>query len=273
MVIIIYLNIFQEICDCLGDGLLKVYQGIPITRYIPKLKWDKVEESVGLSSMFKHLLVPQEDNSDDVNQDNAQVLAMVLNLLGVSPEDFSVDVPFVGYGLDSLGATRIAEALRPYANISQMQLLGGLTWNKLQERFHVAIAQDSSTSSMLDMVAKYSVDFGSHVPLEPTPVDAGDVTLITGTTGAVGASVLAELVSFPAVGRIYALNRKSTDGRSLYERQKQALEDKGLDPVIIESPKINLLEGDLIVPGFNLENTVLEQVCVFYIELFSSLIP
>jgi aryl carrier-like protein len=57
---------------------------------------------------------------------------MILDLLGVAPKDFSVDVQLVSYGLDSLAATRIAEALKQYADISQMQLLGGLTWSNIR---------------------------------------------------------------------------------------------------------------------------------------------
>jgi Phosphopantetheine attachment site len=44
----------------------------------------------------------------------------IVSLLDISLSDFSLDVPFMAYGLDSLGATRIAEAIQPYMNVSQM---------------------------------------------------------------------------------------------------------------------------------------------------------
>jgi aryl carrier-like protein len=212
--------------------------------------------------------VPQKEDTNNAKKDSGQALSMILDLLGVSPKDFSVDVPLVSYGLDSLAATRIAEALKPYADVSQMQLLGGLTWSKIRERIDAAEvdagadSKQSLIASMQNMATKYSVDFATHVPSAPAPSDAGDVVLITGTTGTLGASVLNELVLCPTVRSIYALNRRSTDGRSLYERQKQALEDKGLESVIGDSAKIVLLEGDLTAPDFNLKPSTLQEVCV-----------
>lgn len=242
-----------------------MWRGSAFNRYIPNLDWNQIEEDMGLSSLLKHLLVPKGDEIADVKQDSSQILSMILSVLEVSPEDFSPEVPFTAYGMDSLGATRIAESVRPYANVSQMQLLGGMCWTQLQKRLSVAeggsSSQTSPTAALADMVAKYSQAFITHVPSAPAPPTGQDVVLITGTTGAVGTTVLAQLLGCETVSRVYALNRKALTGRSLYERQREALEDKGMDPAVCDSPKLVLLEGNLNEQNLGLDSTTLLEVC------------
>lgn len=63
-----------------------------------------------------------------------QVLDTILEMLDVSKADFSPILSFTSFGLDSLAATRISGILRPYVNISQMQLLGDITWEQILKR-------------------------------------------------------------------------------------------------------------------------------------------
>ena len=110
---------------------------------------------------------------------------------------------------------------------------------------------------MTDLVKKYTQDFPTHKPTGGA-THQGDVVLITGTTGAIGSNTLAELYKSPSVTKIVALARKSTTPISV--RQKKAIEDRGLDPGIMDSPKITLLEGDPALPDFGLENGVLLEL-------------
>lgn len=256
-------HVFTEICDGLEEGLLKISRGVVVNRYIPDLNWNQLEDDVGLSSLLRHLLVPKAEGASDAKHDSSQILEMILEVLEISPDDFTSEVPFTAYGLDSLGATRIAQALRPYANVTQMQLLGGMSWDQLQERFKASESASKSekplTAPMTDMVAKYTQNFPTHVPSAHASTK-GDVVLLTGTTGAVGATVLAQLVACSVVSRVYALNRKAADGSSLYDRQRAVLQDKGLDPNICGSSKVVLLEGDLSTESFGIEASVLEEV-------------
>ena len=104
---------------------------------------------------------------------------------------------------------------------------------------------------------KYAKDFLAHKP-------AGGVTprrhavLVTGTTGAIGSNTLAELYKSPYVAEIVVLARRSATPISV--RQKRALEDRGLDPSIVNSPKIILLEGDPALPGLGLEGGILSEL-------------
>jgi hypothetical protein len=112
---------------------------------------------------------------------------------------------------------------------------------------------DNTVEKMNELVAKCTRNLPTHNPAcvaEPQ----GVVVLISGTTGAVGSSTLAELYKSPSVKQIVVLARKSTTPISV--RQKKALEDRGLDSSIVDSLKLVLLEGDLALPRFGLEEDV-----------------
>jgi Male sterility protein/Phosphopantetheine attachment site len=241
------------------------------------MPWDVVKRDLGLPTSARHLISFQNQDSRDSDkaQDRSAIIDTVLSLLDISSSDFSPDVPFVAYGLDSLGATRISEAIRPYVNVSQMQLLGGITWKQLEARIATTEYDQSiehaplpSTDPMLQMVEKYCKDFGIHKPSKPAPT--GEVVLVTGTTGAIGASVLSELVQSSAVRLIYAVNRRAADGSSLTERQKNSLMTRGLDPAIVDSSKVILLEADLDLPDLGLTLGLMERVCGEIVSVPSS---
>jgi len=113
---------------------------------------------------------------------------------------------------------------------------------------------DNTVKEMTDLVTKYTKDFPAHRPAGDA-TSQGLVVLVTGTTGAIGSNALAELYKSPNVAGIIVLARRSIT--PIYVRQKKALEDRGLDSGIVDSPKINLLEGDPDLPGFGLEDDVL----------------
>ena len=59
---------------------------------------------------------------------------VVIKLLEFEPAEFSANVPFTAYGLDSLSAARLAFVLRPYVTISQLQLLSDISLHDLETR-------------------------------------------------------------------------------------------------------------------------------------------
>lgn len=120
----------------------------------------------------------------------------------------------------------------------------------------------SEVEQMLALVGKYSFDFPEHTPstvLSEKRCD-GDVILITGTTGSIGASTLAELLASPKVEKVYALNRAHRRGSPLITRQKLALTSQGLDGDIVFSEKLVMLEGDLGRPCLGLEESIQKRV-------------
>ena len=109
----------------------------------------------------------------------------------------------------------------------------------------------------MNFVEKYAQSFPAHRP-DRGVMPQGYVVLVTGTTGAIGSNTLAKLYESPDVSRIVALARKSTTPIS--NRQKKALEDRGLDSKIVDSSKIVLLEGDPALPSFGLRDDVLLEL-------------
>ena len=117
-------------------------------------------------------------------------------------------------------------------------------------------SSEDQVAAMLGMVEKFSHNFPQHVPSIPTP--SKDTILLTGSTGGLGASVLARLVHCPDVVHIYVLGRKGS--LSFLERQKEALLERGYDPAIVEANKVTLLEVDLALPDFGLRTDVFARV-------------
>ncbi|KAI5828372.1 NAD(P)-binding protein [Schizophyllum commune Tattone D] len=66
--------------------------------------------------------------------------------------------------------------------------------------------------------------------------------LLTGSTGNLGTYLLVYLLADPRVSRLYTLDRVGKT--AAIERQLASFEDKGLDPLILASPKLVVLEGD-----------------------------
>lgn len=124
-----------------------------------------------------------------------------------------------------------------------------------EERSH----NTSRVEEMQLMVNRYSQAFRKHLPSVATPDK--DVVLVTGTTGSLGTSLLAELAACDDVIRVFAINRKHSDGSSILDRQAAALERQGLDRAIASSPKVTLLEADIGVANLGLPLDIFELVC------------
>ena len=110
-------------------------------------------------------------------------------------------------------------------------------------------------------IDEYSLDLPIHEPTDPEPSVYSEVIVVTGTTGAMGTAILAQLARMPTVAKIYALNRGSKDGKDLYERQEESLIERGYDPqVVLESGTVELYEIDPGAGDFGLEGYVYELI-------------
>jgi hypothetical protein len=118
----------------------------------------------------------------------------------------------------------------------------------------------NKVQEVLSMVKIYSQSFPQHHPSVATPSE--DVVMVTGTTGGLGAVLLAELVASNDVARVFAVNRKDPNGATLSVRQAVSLERQGLDPTIAFSPKVTLVEADLSASDLGLASDVFESVCL-----------
>ena len=133
----------------------------------------------------------------------------------------------------------------------------------------VSRQSDGAVEGMKCLVDKYAKDFPTRKPAGGVTLQE-DTILVTGTTGAIGSATLAELYKSSNVVRVVVLARKSTTPISV--RQRKALEDRDLDPSIIDSTKIILLEGDPGLPGFGLDDNILLELrsiitCILHIGM------
>lgn len=116
------------------------------------------------------------------------------------------------------------------------------------------------------MVEKYSSSFAAHKISKETPgLGRGDVVLLTGSTGSFGCNILAQLAASDSVIRIYALNRRSAQGQTLLERQRDTLRTGGHDGDILGLPKLRLIEADLSVSGFDIDSGLYDEVSPFLV--------
>ncbi|EIW80431.1 NAD(P)-binding protein [Coniophora puteana RWD-64-598 SS2] len=99
----------------------------------------------------------------------------------------------------------------------------------------------------------------SRLDAAQSPLGPGAVVLLTGSTGALGSYLLSSLAENPDVSRVYALNRGS-DRSSLLERQRSTLDCRGLDCSILGEGKVVLLEADVSVEGFCLDEGVYKEM-------------
>lgn len=121
-------------------------------------------------------------------------------------------------------------------------------------------SQAGRVDAMRAMLARYNKHFPLHRADDHNGHTAGDVVLVTGTTGSLGCHILARLANRHSVSRIFALNRTSRDKTPLRTRQEQALLQRGLSASILEDEKVVLLEGDLTAARLGLPEETYEKL-------------
>ncbi|EUC65708.1 acetyl-CoA synthetase-like protein, putative, partial [Rhizoctonia solani AG-3 Rhs1AP] len=83
--------------------------------------------------------------------------------------------------------------------------------------------------------------------------------VVTGTTGALGSHLLAQLLANDRVERVWALNRKSSGGIST--KQKASFEDKMLDVQLLASEKLVFVDAVLDDAKLGLSDELYDEVC------------
>lgn len=119
--------------------------------------------------------------------------------------------------------------------------------------------EDAHIEIMESILESFVQDFPVHSGTEELP--ALETILVTGTTGSLGSLLLATLVSLPSVERVYALNRpRSTDKGDIRKRHFSMFAAQGIDPSVLDSPKVTLLEGDAAIVNFGLPSDILNSI-------------
>ncbi|TBU55410.1 polyketide synthase [Dichomitus squalens] len=269
----------RELCDHIGDGIQKLRDG-PVWQYVPSFDWRAVQDNMGSSPMYDHL-VP-DDGGESAPQDGdgkPSLTQIVCGILDMKEEDVSPDVPLTSYGLDSLSAASLSFALRPIVAVSQLQLLADLTVRDLLLRIDDAAATSSpeaplATSSpspeanvtgdkirnMEALVSRLTVDLSPSLVQNLSQRDTLGSIVITGTTGSLGAHVLARLLQDSNFKTIYALIREDNDRTAPKQRQISAFEHHGLDISLLESSRFAAVACALDKPFLGLPRDLYEEI-------------
>ncbi|RPD79527.1 acetyl-CoA synthetase-like protein [Lentinus tigrinus ALCF2SS1-7] len=126
------------------------------------------------------------------------------------------------------------------------------------DRIHVSTILNPITS---DELVEFAEQLSANLPDCPSQLSPlasiKDVVLITGTTGGFGCDVLEHLLREDEVELVYAFNRPGVD---VTERQRGRFVERGLDVGLLSSPKFQLVEAELDVPGFGISTTLLDEI-------------
>ncbi|KAA1470564.1 acetyl-CoA synthetase-like protein [Dentipellis sp. KUC8613] len=180
---------------------------------------------------------------------------------------------FFQHGCDSLQATwirnTILRTMRESANLDTHKIPNGFVYehpyvSSLASFLSSLVLGKKDEAEEMDkaaemnaMVEKFTQNFPVHQPRLPDP--ALDTVLLTGTTGGLGVNVLAHLIANPKVARVYAVNRKS-NGKTLLERQKEALISRGLSSALATHEKVVLVEADIAAQNLGVSAGLYEEL-------------
>ncbi|QRW09275.1 AMP binding enzyme [Ceratobasidium sp. AG-Ba] len=228
--------------------------------------------------------IEKEDDSDVIGPSNwteVNVAEWLKNYIeGLLGRNLDPKGDLFQQGLDSLTATLLSRTLKSalhHAADTNIQRIG----DKIEQQtifsnpsveqivqLVVGAPSDSQVTNPSEvhevalkaiktMVEKHTQSRPVEAPQTLRP--AAEHIILTGTTGALGSHLLAQLLQNDKVERVWALNRKSTN-EDVRDRQKVSFDDKNLDRQLLESGKLVFLEADLADASLGLENDILEEI-------------
>lgn len=156
----------------------------------------------------------------------------------------------VGINLDTLPANFVFQQI-------SIQGISALVSSTAQTMSSApSVSHDERVKELLDLVDRFTSDFPTRPSTLTRTAAQYEVVLLTGSTGGLGCHLLAELVSDPSIGKVYALNR----GVETQQRQLANMRRQGLAPDCVSSPKVVFLEGELHRPSLGLISAVYNEV-------------
>ncbi|KAJ6534661.1 putative aminoadipate reductase [Mycena vulgaris] len=116
----------------------------------------------------------------------------------------------------------------------------------------------SDVECIKEMVERYRTTGWN--PADLSESNGRIVVFLTGSTGNLGADLLAQLVLHDQFAVVYAFNRPSKKNESLVSRHEKRFNEKGLDCGLLKSEKIVFLEGDTAENQLGLDDLVYKQI-------------
>ncbi|KAL8823834.1 MAG: hypothetical protein Q9191_005512 [Dirinaria sp. TL-2023a] len=175
----------------------------------------------------------------------------------VKPDAWDDASDFIALGMDSLRATKLRRVLgaslrtSKHTTVSKRDLPLDIIYSHpsvcslataLQMWLQGSLSESSTAEKMQSLVSKYAYYYQHAPSLELK----GDVVLITGTTGNLGANILHTLCEEPRVCRVICLIRPASGDVNASEnilsaRQQKAFEARGITLSLEASSKIDFL--------------------------------
>jgi len=166
-----------------------------------------------------------------------------------------------------LGAMRSSEAPVQLAAqlIDQNVVFSNPTIDSLAN--HIATLVSSPKSVPVDKIEEAVANMESlvkqyTVTLPSSPREIKETVLLTGSTGALGSQLLAQMLVDERVECVWAVNRRSPSG-TILERQRESFADKGLDVDLSEQiarGKLVFIEADLSQERLGLDKRLYREV-------------
>lgn len=211
-----------------------------------------------------------EGTVDVADKDLSKHLAGLIKIMTSHPGEPSVDADLFSYGVDSIACMQLRIRLRrlmpeysqdlPMSVIEDCGTIRRLTEYVLRKRHGESDAnEEDEEQMMLDLVKQYGSfsrkPASSHANGHSKKSTAGDIVLLTGATGALGAHIVDLLQESKNVDTIYCLVR-GADEHAARERVSKALEQRGLAslPPNTKSTKVRVIPAQLNEPHLGLTN-------------------
>lgn len=210
---------------------------------------------MGSSPLFDHLVPLEDANGVSLSSLCAplSILQAVCDILDMDLNDVSPEVPLTSYGLDSLSAAALSFSLRPLLSVSQIQLLSDVTIRDIEARLTSSSSDASSNvtsqspeplspaENLRTLLATFSSDI-PFCPMQGGGQPVPGVVLVTGTTGSVGAHVLANLLQDNHHSTVYALVQSHHNAsESPLQRQISTFRVYDLDVSLLSSKKFMVI--------------------------------
>ena len=111
----------------------------------------------------------------------------------------------------------------------------------------------SRAEHIVELIDKYTADL-------PVPKELqGRVVLLTGSTGNIGAHILASLLNDEQVAKVFTLDRRSS-GAAPLKRLRKAFEQRGLPIELLTESRVQACAGDFNEDRFGLDNETFDEV-------------
>ncbi|KAF9567997.1 acetyl-CoA synthetase-like protein [Agrocybe pediades] len=109
-----------------------------------------------------------------------------------------------------------------------------------------------------DIVEKYTATFPTHVSQNVSDNEAGEVVILTGSTGSLGTFILDSLLHNSKVSKVICFNRRGSS--PTLQRQKASFAERKLDDSSLSNERVVFYDVEINAPFFGLAEDVFKAI-------------